>query len=123
MRAHPEHYTADKSKQAKGAMNAIKKKFDLREESGVLRLSLVGALLLALAGIAFGLVSGSFSILFDGFYSLMSTGMSVLLLAVSNLITAHAISKTLPRKLRDRFSISSSCGNSTIPTAAETADY
>ncbi len=80
-------------------------KFDLRQESGVLRTSIAVALLVAFFGIVFGLLARSYSILFDGFYSLIDVGVGLLSLVVANLITAHAVSGTLSKKLRERFSM------------------
>lgn len=79
--------------------------FDLSDESGVLRTSVGATLLISLLGIVFGLASSSFSIVFDGVYSLVDASMSLLSLLVVNLITAYSRSKTLSRKLRERFSM------------------
>ncbi len=79
--------------------------FDLRDERGVLRVSIVATIVVALAGMVAGLVSGSFAILFDGVYSLLDAGMSVLALIVVNLITSYATSEALPRRLRERFTM------------------
>lgn len=77
--------------------------FDLNDERGVLRVSIVVTLFIASIGIVFGLFSGSFSIIFDGVYSLVDASMSALSLLVVQLITSHASSRDLPRKLRERF--------------------
>ncbi|WP_200873232.1 cation transporter [Burkholderia sp. A1] len=77
--------------------------FDLDDERGVLRVSIVVTLFIASIGIVFGLFSGSFSIIFDGVYSLVDASMSALSLLVVQLITSHASSRDLPRKLRERF--------------------
>ncbi|MBO9353082.1 cation transporter [Bordetella petrii] len=79
--------------------------FDLRDENGVLRASIAVGLSLAVVGIAFGLVAGSFLVLFDGFFSLVDVGVSLLTLVVVKLITAHAISGTLSQKWQERFSM------------------
>jgi predicted Co/Zn/Cd cation transporter (cation efflux family) len=79
--------------------------FDLTDERGVLRMSIAAALLIACLGIGFGLASGSFSILFDGVYSLVYASMGFLSLVVANLITSYARSRQLSRKLRDRFTM------------------
>ena len=63
--------------------------FDLRSEQGVLRLSIAVTLFIAVIGVGFGLASGSFSIVFDGVYSLVDASMSGLSLVVVRLITAH----------------------------------
>lgn len=64
--------------------------FDLNSEQGLLRMSIAVTLFIASIGIAFGLASGSFSIIFDGVYSLVDASMSGLSLVVVRLITAHA---------------------------------
>lgn len=79
--------------------------FDLGDERGVLRASIAGTILVAVAGIAAGLASGSFAILFDGVYSLVDASMSVLALVVVSLITSYARSEALPRRLRERFTM------------------
>ena len=67
--------------------------------------SIAVGLLLAVVGIVFGLIAGSSLILFDGFFSLVDSGVSLLTLVVVKLITAHAISGTLSKKLQERFSM------------------
>lgn len=79
--------------------------FDLSDERGVLRISIFVTLLISSLGIGFGLISGSFSITFDGVYSLVDASMSLLSLIVVNLITSYAASSGLSRKLRERFSM------------------
>lgn len=79
--------------------------FDLSDERGVLRTSVTATVLIAILGIGFGLISGSFSIAFDGFYSMIDAGMGVLSLIVVNLITSHATHRGLSPKLRERFSM------------------
>ncbi|MBS7813775.1 cation diffusion facilitator family transporter [Roseococcus pinisoli] len=79
--------------------------FDLGDERGVLRISIAVTLLISALGIGFGLISGSYSIVFDGVYSLMDASMSLLSLVVVNLIASHTVSKDLPRKLAERFSM------------------
>lgn len=79
--------------------------FDLRSEQGVLRISIAVTLCIAAIGIGFGLASGSFSIVFDGVYSLVDASMSALSLVVVRLITSYALARQLPRKLRDRFTM------------------
>lgn len=82
-----------------------KRLFDLSDESGVLRTSIAVTLVIAGLGIGFGLISGSFSIMFDGIYAMVDASMSLLSLLVVNLITSFAASKGLSRKLRERFSV------------------
>ncbi|WP_313646046.1 cation transporter [Pseudomonas sp.] len=79
--------------------------FDLTSEQGLLRTSIAVTLFIAVIGIAFGLASGSFSIVFDGVYSLVDASMSGLSLVVVKLITSHATSLQLSRKLRERFTM------------------
>lgn len=79
--------------------------FDLKSERGLLRLSVAVGLTVALLGIGFGLGSGSFSVLFDGVYSLVDVSMSLLSLLVVNLITSDAVTKSLSPRLRERFSL------------------
>lgn len=79
--------------------------FTLDTERGVLRISIAVTLCIAGIGVAFGLVSGSFSIMFDGVYSLVDASMSALSLVVVQLIHSHATSTTLSRKLRERFTM------------------
>ncbi|CCG07156.1 cation diffusion facilitator family transporter [Pararhodospirillum photometricum] len=86
-------------------MTAKPRFFDLSDERGVLRTSIAVTLVISSLGIGFGLISGSFSIVFDGVYSLVDASMSLLSLIVVNLITAHTVSKNLSRKVRERFSM------------------
>lgn len=79
--------------------------FDITSEQGLLRTSIAVTLFIATIGIAFGLASGSFSIIFDGVYSLVDASMSGLSLVVVKLITSHATSLQLSRKLRERFTM------------------
>jgi predicted Co/Zn/Cd cation transporter (cation efflux family) len=79
--------------------------FGTSDESSILRLSIATTLLIALIGILFGLISGSFSIVFDGVYSLVDASMSALALAVVRLITSYAVNVDLPRKWRERFTM------------------
>ncbi|MBF8693434.1 cation diffusion facilitator family transporter [Pseudomonas fulva] len=79
--------------------------FDITTEQGLLRTSIAVTLFIASIGIAFGLASGSFSIVFDGVYSLADASMSGLSLMVVRLITSHASSLQMSRKLRERFTM------------------
>ena len=60
----------------------------MRTEQSVLRLSIAVTLALAGLGILFGLLSGSYAIVFDGVYALIDAVMTILALLVSNLIEA-----------------------------------
>lgn len=79
--------------------------FDITSEQGLLRTSIAVTLFIATIGIAFGLASGSFSIVFDGVYSLVDASMSGLSLVVVKLITSHTTSVQMSRKLRERFTM------------------
>lgn len=79
--------------------------FQLRDERSILRLSVAATIIIAVAGITFGLATGSFSIMFDGVYSLVDAGMSLLSLLVVNLIVSYSGSSALPPKLRERFTM------------------
>ncbi len=57
-------------------------------EQSVLRLSIAVTLALAGLGILFGLLSGSYAIVFDGVYALIDAVMTILALLVANLIAA-----------------------------------
>lgn len=86
-------------------MQSMRKVFDLRDESGVLRVSVAITLVISAFGVIFGLLSGSFSILFDGIYSLIDASMSLLALAVVNLIRTYTQSAETSRRLRERFTV------------------
>lgn len=60
----------------------------MRSEQDILRISIIVTFALAGIGVAFGLLAGSASIIFDGVYSLMDASMTVLALIVSRLITS-----------------------------------
>lgn len=68
-------------------------------------MSIAATILIALFGIVFGLASGSFSIMFDGVYSLLDASMSVLALFVVNLIASYSASAGLSRRLHERFTM------------------
>lgn len=74
-------------------------------EQGVLRASIVVTFLVAAFGIVFGLLSGSFSIAFDGVYALADAGMTTVALGVSHLIVQSAKRDALSGKLRNRFTM------------------
>ncbi|QMV00720.1 cation transporter [Devosia sp. D6-9] len=60
----------------------------MQSEQGVLRLSIAVTFVVAGIGIAFGLISGSFAIVFDGVYALTDAIMTVLALLVARLIAS-----------------------------------
>ncbi|MEZ2128274.1 MULTISPECIES: cation diffusion facilitator family transporter [unclassified Sinorhizobium] len=74
-------------------------------EQGFLRASIVATVIVALFGIVFGLVSGSFSIAFDGVYSLADAGMTILALWVSSLIVRSARGDAMSGRIRNRFTM------------------
>ena len=74
-------------------------------EQFVLKFSIVATVLLAVFGIAIGLVSGSFAIVFDGFYSLTDAFMTVLALLVSRLIASSATVPPVKGRLIERFTM------------------
>jgi predicted Co/Zn/Cd cation transporter (cation efflux family) len=77
----------------------------MRNEQTILKASIGVTICVAAFGITFGIVSGSSAIAFDGAYSLMDAGMSVLALVVARLITGYATDTIRPSRLRDRFSV------------------
>ena len=79
--------------------------FNFTSEEGVLRTSIAVTLFLAAIGIAFGLASGSFSIAFDGVYSLVDASMSGLSLMVVRLITSYTTATQISRRMRERFTM------------------
>jgi predicted Co/Zn/Cd cation transporter (cation efflux family) len=62
----------------------------MKTEQGLLRVSIAVTILLAGVGILFGILSGSFAIVFDGIYAMTDASMTVLALVVSNLIASSA---------------------------------
>lgn len=77
----------------------------MRTEQSVLRLSIVATLILAGLGILFGLLSGSFAIVFDGVYALIDAIMTILALLVSNLIAASTREGVSKSKLIAQFTM------------------
>lgn len=57
-------------------------------EQKVLKISITVTFLLALAGLLFGLLSGSLAIVFDGMFNVVDTAMSILALLVARLLTS-----------------------------------
>ncbi|MCD2184559.1 cation diffusion facilitator family transporter [Rhizobium sp. GN54] len=76
----------------------------MRTEQDVLRISILATLVVAAFGIVFGLLSGSFSIVFDGVYALADASMTVLALWVSALIVRSA-QGALPGRFARRFTM------------------
>ncbi|KJK03174.1 cation diffusion facilitator family transporter [Pseudomonas sp. 21] len=77
----------------------------MKTEQGILRLSIIVTVLLAGFGIIVGLLSGSFSIVFDGVYSLADASMSGLALMVATLIRRHTTEGDASRRLAERFNM------------------
>lgn len=76
----------------------------MHSEQQLLRLSIAVTVGVACFGILFGILSGSFSITFDGIYALGDASMSVLALIVSRLIASYAGSGESSGRLKARFS-------------------
>ena len=74
-------------------------------EQTILRASIGITCIIAVSGIVFGLLSGSFSIAFDGVYALADAGMTAVALGVSHLIVKSAQNDALSGKLRNRFTV------------------
>ncbi|WP_018182440.1 cation diffusion facilitator family transporter [Kaistia granuli] len=74
-------------------------------EQGVLRASILVTFAVAAFGIVFGLLSGSFSIAFDGVFALTDAAMTTVALGVSHLIVQSAKRDALSGKLRNRFTV------------------
>ena len=77
----------------------------MRSEQSILKTSIAVTIFIAGFGVAFGLLSGSFSIVFDGVYMLADAAMSGLALMVARLITLSALAEPPSGKLRDRFTM------------------
>lgn len=77
----------------------------MRSEQSVLQISIAVTIFIAGFGVVFGLLSGSFSIVFDGVYMLADAAMSGLALVVSRLIALSALPEPPRGKLRDRFTM------------------
>lgn len=74
-------------------------------EQRVLRFSIAATLVVAALGITFGLLSGSYAIVFDGIYSLADAGASMVALLVANLIASHSASGAQNRRLAEKFTM------------------
>lgn len=77
----------------------------MQTEQSVLRLSIAVTFLLAAAGIVFGLLSGSFAIVFDGFYALTDATMTIVALVVANLITSSTANGAVGSRLVKHFTM------------------
>ncbi len=74
-------------------------------EQSVLRISIIVTFVLAAAGIVFGLLSGSYAIVFDGVYALTDASMTIVALIVSNLIISSATNSTSAGKFAKHFTM------------------
>lgn len=74
-------------------------------EQRVLRFSIAATVLVAALGIVFGLLSGSYAIVFDGIYSLADGATSVVALLVVNLIASHTAGGSQDRRLAEKFTM------------------
>lgn len=77
----------------------------MQAEQNVLKISIGVTILIACSGIVFGIITGSFSIAFDGVYSLADASMSTLALVVAKLIASDTDPSRGKGKLRARFSL------------------
>ena len=76
----------------------------MRTEQQALKVSLAAILLVSVLGIGFGLVSGSFAILFDGVFSLMDAVLSGASLTVAGLI-ARSVANRLSVRTQTAFTV------------------
>lgn len=74
-------------------------------EQGVLRISIIVTFALAVIGIVFGLLSGSFAIVFDGVYALTDATMTIVALLVANLIASSTAVGPARSKLVKHFTM------------------
>ncbi|WP_439628987.1 cation diffusion facilitator family transporter [Shinella sp.] len=77
----------------------------MKTEQGLLRISIAVTVLLAGFGILFGILSGSFAIVFDGVYALTDAAMTVLALLVSNLIASSGVGSAGKGRLVKHFTM------------------
>ncbi len=77
----------------------------LSTETGCIRLSIFITILVAALGVIFGMISGSYAILFDGVYSLVDAAMTALTLLVVNMITIAARPQEPDNRLQQRFTM------------------
>jgi len=77
----------------------------MHTEQGVLRISIIVTFVLAVIGIVFGLLSGSFAIVFDGVYALTDATMTIVALLVANLIASSTAVGSARSKLVKHFTM------------------
>jgi predicted Co/Zn/Cd cation transporter (cation efflux family) len=75
------------------------------DEQGFLRISIAATVVVAALGVVFGILSGSFSIAFDGVYSLADAAMTGLALWVSSLILMSEKRDAVSGRIRNRFTM------------------
>jgi predicted Co/Zn/Cd cation transporter (cation efflux family) len=78
---------------------------EMLNEQYILRISIVATFVVASLGIVLGLLAGSFSIAFDGIYSLVDACMTALALWISTLIVTSGRHGELYGKLHGRFTM------------------
>jgi predicted Co/Zn/Cd cation transporter (cation efflux family) len=74
-------------------------------EPGVLRVSIAATAVVAALGIVFGLLSGSYAIVFDGIYSLADGATTLVTLLVANLIAGYNATDASSRRLVEKFTM------------------
>lgn len=79
--------------------------FSIRKEEGVLRLSIAITLMMTVLGVAFGLLAGSLTLLFDAVYELIDVAMTGLALLVARLIRLSTSGGAATKRLSERFSM------------------
>lgn len=77
----------------------------MHSEQGVLRVSIAFTVVMAVLGVAFGLMSGSAAIIFDGVYELTDAVMTALALLVAKLIATSSAGGFSQKKLAERFTM------------------
>ncbi|MGU3576486.1 cation diffusion facilitator family transporter [Brucellaceae bacterium C25G] len=77
----------------------------MHSEQAILKTSITVTIFLAGFGVLFGLLSGSFSIVFDSVYMLIDAALSALALIVVRLISLSTLPEPPNGKLRDRFTM------------------
>ena len=79
--------------------------FNTSTEDGVLRISMVIALFLTVLGLAFGLLAGSLTLIFDAVYEMIDVAMTGLALLVARLIARSTARGGPDKRLAERFSM------------------
>lgn len=77
----------------------------MRSEQGVLKISIAFTIVMAALGVIFGLLSGSFAIIFDGVYELIDAVMTVLALLVAKLVATSGANGAIQKRLAERFTM------------------